>query len=126
MRFLDREGEVVGIEPDVKWIKPVAVLAGEGNYSDAHCFPYAFKELGLGKVIGMPVPGTCTFVWWERMQDGTVFGIPNLGIKAPDGYWLENTQLEPDILVDNEPGALAAGRDQQLEAAVRELLSQLD
>jgi len=126
MRFLDREGNRVGIEPDVKWLAPTVVLAGESNYSDAHCFPYAFKQLGLGKVIGMPVPGTCTFVWWERLDNGITFGIPNLGIKAPDGYWLENTQLVPDILVDNEPGALARGEDQQIEAAVKELLSQLD
>ena len=75
----------------------------------------------------MPVAGTCTFVWWERLQDGAlVFGIPNLGVMDGGGVALENAQLEPDLRVPNEWPALAAGRDQQLEAGVAELLRQLD
>jgi len=71
----------------------------------------------------MPVPGTGTFVWWERQIDPTIrFGIPMGGWRGMDGKWCENTQLEPDVLVRNEPQILTAGRDQQLEAAVRELL----
>jgi tricorn protease len=120
------DGRVVGGEPQFRWSRPSAVLVGEGNYSDAHCFPYAYQALGIGKVVGMPVPGTCTFVWWERLQDGvTVFGIPNLAVRGRNGEVLENLQLEPDVLVRNEPADVLAGRDQQLERAVRELLEQL-
>jgi len=126
MDFVTPDKRVVGHEPQRRWRKPSVVLAGEGNYSDAHCFPFAFQNLGLGKVIGMPVPGTCTFVWWEQMIDGeTVFGIPNMGVRDNEGDFLENKQLEPDMKVDNLPGALATGQDQQLEAAVKELLEQL-
>ncbi len=126
MDFVPQDGRIIGREPQRKWRKPSIVIAGEGNYSDAHCFPWAYKELGLGKVVGMPVPGTCTFVWWERLQDPSlVFGIPNMGVRGPDGVMLENSQLEPDIRVDNGPAQLAAGEDPQLEAAVSELLSQL-
>lgn len=120
------DGRVVGGEPQFRWSRPSAVLVGEGNYSDAHCFPYAYQALNIGKVVGMPVPGTCTFVWWERLQDGvTVFGIPNLAVRGKDGEVLENLQLEPDVMVRNEPDAVLAGRDQQLERAVRELLQAL-
>ena len=35
---------------------------GEGNYSDAHAFPYTYDVLNIGKMVGMPVPGTMTAV----------------------------------------------------------------
>jgi len=69
------------------------------------------------------LPGTGTFVWWEKQIDpALVFGIPMGGWRMPDGRFGEGTQLEPDIKVHNDPLVLAAGRDQQLEAAVKELL----
>jgi tricorn protease len=116
-------GQLVGYEPYNKWIKPSIVLMGECNYSDAHLFPVEYKIKGIGKTLGMPVPGTGTFVWWERQIDPTLrFGIPQGGWKTPDGKLCENNQLEPDILVKNDPGVMSSGRDQQIEAAVKELL----
>jgi tricorn protease len=116
-------GQLVGYEPYDKWIKPSIVLMGECNYSDAHLFPVEYKIRGIGKTLGMPVPGTGTFVWWEAQIDPTlVFGIPQGGWKTPDGRLCENNQLEPDILVKNDPDIMAAGKDQQIEAAVKELL----
>jgi len=116
-----------GHEPLLKWVKPSIVLMSEGNYSDAHLFPVAYKLKGLGSTVGKPVPGTGTFVWWEPQIDPTlVFGIPQGGWRTPDGKFCENNQLEPDIEVANEPAAMNGGRDQQLEAAVGALLGQLD
>jgi len=116
-------GQLVGYEPYDKWIKPSIVLMGECNYSDAHLFPVEYKIRGIGKTLGMPVPGTGTFVWWEQQIDPTiVFGIPQGGWRTPDGKLCEGNQLEPDILVKNDPDVMAAGRDQQIEAAVKELL----
>jgi tricorn protease len=116
-------GQYVGSEPDAKWTKPSIVLIGESNYSDAHLFPVAYKLKNTGKTLGMPVPGTGTFVWWEAQIDPTlVFGIPMGGWRTPDGKFCENTQLEPDIRVRNEPDVITIGRDQQIEAAVRELM----
>ncbi len=116
-------GQYVGSEPYDKWVKPSIVLVGESNYSDAHLFPLAYKLKELGKTLGMPVPGTGTFVWWEKQIDPTlVFGIPMGGWRMPDGRFGENNQMEPDIKVRNEPDVMSAGRDQQIEAAVKELL----
>ena len=71
----------------------------------------------------MPVPGTGTFVWWENQIDPTlVFGIPMGGWRMPDGRFCENNQLEPDIMVSNEPAVLSSGRDQQIEAVVKEMM----
>ncbi|MCB9304450.1 MAG: PD40 domain-containing protein [Lewinellaceae bacterium] len=120
-------GQDLGSEPMSKWSKPSVVVMSESNYSDAHMFPYAYKALNIGKLVGMPVPGTATAVWWERLHTGDlIFGIPQVGVVTNDGDYLENNQLEPDIKVPNEPGVVSKGRDQQLEAAVKELLEQLE
>ena len=52
--------------------------------------------------------------------------MPVIGYQLPDGSYLENTQLEPDVLVLNRPETVVTGTDLQLEAAVRELLKELD
>ncbi len=122
--FLPR-GQNLGGEPQFKWKRPSAVVMCEANYSDAHTFPYAYKTLGIGKLIGMPVPGTSTSVWWEGLQNNVVFGIPQVTNLDTAGKPLENQELMPDLLVPNEYGEVSKGRDQQLEAAVRELLGQL-
>ncbi len=117
-------GQYVGSEPFDKWIKPSIVLVGESNYSDAHLFPLAYKAKGIGQVLGMPVPGTGTFVWWENQIDPTIrFGIPMGCWRSLDGKCGENNQMEPDILVRNEPDVMASGRDQQIEAAVKVLMN---
>ncbi|MDQ1352746.1 MAG: tricorn protease, partial [Acidobacteriota bacterium] len=73
--------------------------------------------------VGMPIPGTMTSVWWERLQDQTlVFGMPMVAYRDEAGHFLENQQLEPDFRVDNDFSILATGRDQQLEKAVQVLL----
>ncbi len=116
-------GQYVGSEPYDKWVKTSIVLIGESNYSDAHLFPVAYKLKGTGKTLGMPVPGTGTFVWWEAQIDPSlVYGIPMGGWRTPDGKFCENNQLEPDVKIRNEPDIITTGRDQQIEAAVKELM----
>ena len=121
-KYRNKEAIIV----DTRWNKPSAVLVSESNYSNAHGFPWAYKELGLGKVIGMPVPGTMTAVWWETLMDPSlVFGIPQVGMKDNQGRILENMQLEPDIKVTNDPASAMKGRDLQLEAAVESLMKEI-
>lgn len=127
-RYVDfvPRGQYVASEPLNKWTKPSVVVVNESNYSDAYGFPYTYKVLNIGKLVGMPVAGTMTAVWWERQIDRSlVFGIPEMGVKNMDGEYLENKQLEPDIKVNNTPGSMVAGRDLQIEAAVQELLRQV-
>ena len=119
-------GKVVGTESQRRWTKPSVMLIGESNYSDAHCTPAGYKDLQIGKLVGMPVPGTCSFVWWERMQNGIVFGIPNMQVTDIVGDVLENKQLEPDIKVKNGFDNITNGKDEQIEAAVAELLKQVN
>jgi C-terminal processing protease CtpA/Prc len=112
-----------GYEPNFRWTKPTVALAGEANYSDGHCFAYAYKEQKIGPLIGMPTPGTCTFAGWESLSDGVRWGVPGVGVKdATTGKYLENQQTEPDIKVMNAYDVVAKGRDLQLEAAIAALL----
>ena len=116
-------GRVIGEEPNFKWDHKSALLVGESNYSDAHVFPYAYRALGIGKLVGMPVPGTGTFVWWETQQDPSLFfGIPELGLRGRDGNFLENHPIEPDVRVENDYQSVSVGEDKQLEKAVEVLL----
>ena len=117
-------GQYIGTEPYSKWNKPSCILVGEDCYSDASGFPYAYRALGLGKIIGMPVPGTMTAVWWEtQINPNIVFGIPQVGgWMLKEQRYMENYQIEPDVRVANDPASELEGRDLQLEAAVAEML----
>ena len=119
-------GQFIGNEPFTKWTKPSCMLIGEDNYSDASGTPYAYQKLGIGKLVGAPVPGTMTAVWWETLLDSSlVFGIPQVGTwSVEEQCFIENHQIEPDVEVYNDPASLLAGEDRQLEAAVRLMLEQ--
>lgn len=109
--------------PSRRWNKPTIMLTAEANYSNAHGTPWVYQHQKLGKVVGTPVPGTMTSVSWETLQDPTlIFGIPIIGYLQDDGTYLENTQLEPDILILNNYETVVKGEDLQLQRAVKEMM----
>ena len=111
-------GKYIGYDPWNKWVKPSCVMICEDDYSNGHGFPAVYKTLGIGKLVGAPVAGTMTAVWWERMMNGMIFGIPQVGNQAMDGTYFENKELKPDIDVYNTPADYEKGNDEQLKAAV--------
>ena len=111
-------GKYIGYDPWNKWVKPSCVMICEDDYSNGHGFPAVYKTLGIGKLVGAPVAGTMTAVWWERMMNGMIFGIPQVGNQAMDGTFFENKELKPDIVVYNTPADYETGNDEQLKAAV--------
>lgn len=119
-------GADVGDMPSRRWNKPSVMLVGEANYSNAHGSPWVYRHLELGKIVGMPIPGTMTTVSWETLQDPSlVFGIPVTGYRLDDGSFLENQQMEPDFKVKNNPAKYITGEDQQLKKAVEVLLNEV-
>jgi Tol biopolymer transport system component/C-terminal processing protease CtpA/Prc len=115
-----------GYEPNFRWTKPSISIVGEAQYSDGHCYAFAYQFMKIGKLVGMPVPGTCSFAGWEMLGDsGIVWGVVPLGVKAPGVGYLDNHQTEPDIKVENKKEAVVAGKDEQVEAAVAELLKEI-
>lgn len=121
----ETEDKIVGGEPTSRWTKPTLALLNEDMYSDGHCFACGYTDLKIGKTVGMPVPGTCSFSGWERLPDGTVWGVVPISAKDKSGQWMENNQTEPMVKVKNMPGKLDKGIDQQLNRAVEEMLKDL-
>jgi len=112
----------VGGEPTSRWTKPTLTLINESMYSDGHCYASAYSELEIGKTVGMPVPGTCSFAGWEGLPDGTRWGVVPVSARNMSDEWMENNQTEPMIRVKNDPEVINTGRDQQLERAIKELM----
>ena len=113
----------LGSEPTFRWTKPTVALVNEANYSDGSCFACGYQQLGIGKLVGMPVPGTCSFAGWEQLQDGQIiWGMVPVSSKDMHGQWMENVETIPDHVIMNQPGIAPFGTDQQLEKAVNILM----
>jgi len=117
-------GKYLGVEPSAQWIKPSCVLLCEDDYSNACGFPRQYQDMKIGKLIGTPVAGTSTSVWWETLINNVIFGIPQVGRIDVRGDYGENTPLLPDIEVYNSPEDYLNGHDRQLERAVKEMLKE--
>jgi tricorn protease len=109
------------------WTKPSIALCNEGSYSNAEIFAHAYKTLGIGKLVGVPTNGSVISTGGKTLMDGSFVRLPMRGwfIKGTD----QNEELGPaipDIQVENSPDWIAKGTDNQLKAAVDELLKEID
>ncbi|MEM1012261.1 MAG: S41 family peptidase [Planctomycetota bacterium] len=105
---------------------PINMLANEKSFSNAEIISHAFKNLGRGTLVGQETAGGVISTGSFRLVDGTRVRLPFRGWYLPDGSDMENNGAVPDLLVPQTPEAEAAGRDEQLEAAVTDLLQRLD
>jgi tricorn protease len=114
--------------PFAAWVGPKVVLQNWRSGSNAEMFPAGFRALGLGKVIGTPTVGAVIGTGSYSLIDGSSVRTPSVGVFLNDGKRtnLENTGVQPDILVENTPEDNLAGRDRQLERGVEELLKELN
>lgn len=120
------EAKVVGGEPTSRWTKPTLSIFNESMYSDGHCYAQGYTDLKIGKTVGMPVPGTCSFAGWEGLQNGGYWGVVPVSAKNKAGEWMENNQTEPTIKVKNMPGKVDNGIDEQLIRSIKELLKEVN
>lgn len=109
------------------WTKPSIALCNEGSYSNAEIFSHAYKTLGIGKLVGLPTNGSVISTGGKGLIDGSFVRLPGRGwfVKATD----KNEELGPavpDIIVNNSLDWIARGVDEQLKAAVDELLKEVD
>jgi tricorn protease len=104
---------------------PKVVLQNWRSASNAEMFPAGFRALGLGKLIGTRTYGAVIATGSYTLIDGSTVRTPGTGVYLADKEKtnMENYGVRPDIEVENSPEDNLAGRDRQLEAAVRELLS---
>jgi tricorn protease len=114
--------------PFAGFFGPKIVLQNWRSASNAEMFPAGFRALGLGKVVGTPTMGAVIGTGSYSLIDGSTVRTPGVGVFLADAKRtnMENNGVQPDMLVENKPEDTLAGRDRQLEAAVEELMKQLN
>lgn len=125
-RGTDERGFPAWLQPVPVYRHPTVVLHNQHSASDAELFSWAYKNLGLGKTVGTPTWGGVIFTGSAGMVDGSSCRVPGTGAYMMDGTNLEMKPVPADVPVEISPADEAAGRDPQLEAAVRTLLEQID
>ena len=105
----------------------VAIL-NETSASDGDIFPHMFRQAGLGPLVGKRSWGGVVGIGGQGpMIDGGSVTVPSNGTNDVDGRWIiEGHGVDPDIVVENDPKSVIAGRDPQLERAVEELVKKMD
>ena len=102
-------------------------LCNEYSASDGEEFSDAFQRLKLGPVVGSQTWGgeVGSGGGYPLLDGGSIY-VPNYGEWVPEGQWvIEGTGVKPDMVVDDDPAALMAGRDPQLDRAIEYLKTKL-
>jgi len=109
--------------PPVAHYGPKAMLVNGWSGSGGDCFPFYFKQSGLGPLIGQRTwGGLIGMTGAPPLVDGGSVTVPTFGIYDTKGEWIiESYGVDPDIEVVDDPGEMARGGDPQLERAVFEV-----
>lgn len=102
-------------------------VTNEYNGSDGECFIEHFKARQLGTVVGVPSWGGLVGILnpQQTIDNGTIQQPNNAFFGREGKWWVENHGADPDIVVDNDPASVMAGKDPQLEKAIEVMLQQL-
>ncbi|MET8034993.1 S41 family peptidase [Streptomyces sp. NPDC005381] len=107
---------------------PVVSVANEFSGSDGDIVNAAIKALGIGPVVGTRTWGGVIGIDSRyRLVDGTLVTQPKYAFWLEGYEWnVENHGVDPDVEVVQAPQDHAAGRDTQLDAAIRIALAALE
>ena len=113
--------------PPVSHQGPKAMLINGWSGSGGDCFPYYFHKMGLGPLIGTRTwGGLIGITGAPTLVDGGAITVPTFGIYDPKSEWIiEGYGVDPDIVVVDDPAAMAKGADPQLDRGVEEILKAL-
>jgi tricorn protease len=116
-----------GTVPDAVQAGPKVCLINKYSASDGDLFPWGFRALGIGKLIGMRTWGGIVGISRSLpFIDGTDLRVPFFTSYDMDGNWIiENYGVAPDIEVDNDPVKEWKGEDEQLNRAIEEVMKEL-
>ena len=116
-----------GTVPNAVQVGPKVCLINKYSASDGDLFPWGFRALKLGKLIGTRTWGGIVGITASLpFIDGTDVRVPFFTSYDMNGNWMvENEGLEPDILIDNDPVKEWNGEDEQLNRAIEEVMKEL-
>jgi len=124
----DRVDQETGTYPATTFVGPKVCLINETSASDGDIFPYMFKQAGLGPLIGKRTWGGVVGIDGRGpLLDGGQVFVPEAATASTAGqYVIEGHGVDPDIVVENDPAAVIAGQDQQLDRAIAEIMKALN
>lgn len=127
LSYWGRRGLIPNQTPGAAHEGPKAMLINHYASSGGDAFPYFFRKLNLGTLVGTRTWGGLVGVSGNaRLVDGGNLSVPTFGIISTEGEWaVEGLGIAPDIEVWDLPEAVAKGRDPSLEKAVEILLKEL-
>jgi len=105
--------------------RPTILVTDQHSLSDAEDFTEGYRTLGLGRVVGEPTAGWIIYTSNVSLIDGSSLRLPFIRVQGHDGQTMEMNPRPVDIAVTRPVGESYTGRDSQLDAAVKELLSEL-
>ncbi|MCR9216613.1 MAG: S41 family peptidase [bacterium] len=108
-----------------RYTKPMTMMCNEKSFSNAEIVSHAFKTLGRGTLVGQQTYGGVISTGAFTLVDGTRVRQPFRGWYLLDGTDMENNGAMPDVVIEQTPEAESAEADEQIEAAVREMLGRL-
>ena len=114
--------------PSQTFVGPMVTLIDEFSASDGDIFPYRFKAMGLGKLIGKRTWGGVVGIRNPLpLTDGGQLFRPEFAPYSKDGkgWVIEGHGVDPDIVVDNDPAKEFKGEDQQLDKGIEEIQTEL-
>ncbi len=104
---------------------PTILVTNQHSLSDAEDFTEGYRTLKLGKIVGEPTSGWIIYTGSQTLVDGSTIRMPTTRITTLDGKTMELNPRPVDIPVTRPIGESLAGKDSQLDVAVKELLQQL-
>ncbi|HMA22022.1 MAG TPA: S41 family peptidase, partial [Gemmatimonadaceae bacterium] len=122
-----RTDELPNTYPDNVFVGPMAAILDEYSSSDGDIFPYMFRQAKLGPLIGKRSWGGVVGIsGGVPLIDGGNINVPTSALASVDGKWIiEGHGVDPDIEVENDAASVLAGKDNQLERAVQEVMKQM-
>jgi tricorn protease len=114
--------------PDGVLYGPKVCLINETSASDGDIFPYMFRQAGLGPLIGKRTWGGVVGITGRGplIDGGSVFVPESATASAAGQFVIEGHGVDPDIVVENDPADVIAGRDAQLDRGIAEIMKALN
>jgi tricorn protease len=121
-----------GRRPRQAIVGPKVMMINWRSASDAEVTPKAFRDLGLGRIVGNPTSAMVIATGSYQLINGGSIRTPGSLVVAYDptkpnnfGVNLENYGVAPDVWVQNTPEDELKGVDRELRAAIDEVMRML-
>jgi tricorn protease len=122
------ESDFPGTYPYTVFHGHLVCLLSSTSASDGDIFPAMFRKAGLGPLVGQRSWGGVVGISGTGpLLDGGSISVPQSGMNDVDGAWIiEGHGVDPDIEVDNDPASVIAGKDNQLDRGIAEVLRAME